>query len=78
MEDFTSCLNVMVNWKLLGQGATACFPVGFGDGTWGNDIRIQLPGNLWSFSYFRASHREWAFVSSHVSTLEMGKQSHPK
>lgn len=44
----------------------------------GNDIRIQLPGNLQSAGYFRVSHREWAFVSGHVSTLEIGKQSHHK
>ena len=75
---FISCLNVMANWKLLELGAGGCFTLASGDGTWGNDIRIQLPGNLWSLSYFRDGHREWAFVSGHESTLEIGKQSHHK
>lgn len=75
---FISCLNVMANWKLLELGAGGCFTLASGDGTWGNDIRIQLPGNLRSLSYFRDGHREWAFVSGHESTLEIGKQSHHK
>lgn len=78
LKTFTGCLNVTLNWKALGGGEGDCFTLAFGDGTRGNDIRIQLPGNLWSFGYFRDSHTEWACVSSHVSTLEMGKQSHPK
>lgn len=43
---FISSLNVVANWKLLESGAGGCFTLASGDGTWGSDIRIQLPGNL--------------------------------
>lgn len=68
----------MANWKRLESWAMVISHWLLGTALGGMTSEYSCLATCRSLSYFQNGHREWASVGGHVSTLEIGKQSHCK